>query len=109
LILQLTRTGADGTYRFAKEADWDFHLPVEFRDYYVVVLHRLYKTEHSRRSPETSQPIDMALEPRNPSWDWLDADCFSLCMGVSTADCRRAAEFHFGDKTRCNEWLRNPP
>jgi len=76
---------------------------------HVVVLHPLYKTEDSRRSPETSQPIDMALEPRNPSWDWLEADCFSLCLGVSTADCRRAAEFHFGDKTRCNGWLRNPP
>lgn len=106
-ILQLTRTSPDGRYRFVPGADRDFHFPGETRSYRVIAVHQRYMGANVWPiDAPLSAPLDLTLEPKNPNWDkdWTAHDCLKLCPSIRFDECRRVAEFHFGDKTRCDEW-----
>jgi hypothetical protein len=103
--LQLTRTGSDGTFRFVAGADRDFHFAVESRDYWVVAVAQGFAGDRVWATTSLAEPIEITLEPRRIlGGDYTGHDCLRLCPTIEFAECRRAAEFHFGDKTRCDKW-----
>jgi hypothetical protein len=106
-LLQLTRTDADGRFRFAKGADQGFKFAVEARDYVVDAIHVNYYGSWASPKADLAEPLEIKLEPKHPK----QADsggCLELCVG-SIDECRRAVQFHYGDKTRCDEWRRQLP
>jgi hypothetical protein len=107
-VLQLTRTGPDGRYRFVAGADHDFQFAGEARSYHVVAVHARYVGDSAWPIDlPLSAPLDLTLEPKNPDRDSMDGDCLALCGGLAFEQCRLVAEFHFGDKTRCDQWREN--
>ena len=75
----------------------------------MIAAHRDYLSASTRPSEDVSQPIDLALDPWPKKQEIApNADCFALCVPFAYSECRRVAEFHFGDKTRCDAWLRDP-
>lgn len=107
-LLGLTRSDASGAFQFAPGAESDLHFAAEWRDYAVNAVHPDYYGSFAAERGSRGEPLEVRLEPRAPGTTPPTFGCFHLCR-TTYDDCRRAAEFHFGDRTRCDPWIRELP
>jgi hypothetical protein len=104
-IIALTRTNDEGRYRFVGGADRALHFPADSWNYRVYAVHdRFLGSDVWPVDAPLSAPLNVVLKPKGSKADYTAGDCIHLCPGARFDDCRRAAEFHFGDKTRCDGW-----
>jgi len=107
-LLGLTRTAASGAFQFAPGAESDLHFAAEWREYAVTAVHPDFYGSFAVRTGSDAETLEIRLEPRRPGRVPASFGCFHLCR-TTYDDCRRAAEFHFGDRTRCDAWIRELP